>query len=119
MAGFSIMLMNFILFPLIFIFGLLFIGGLFCLGGLSAAGAIFLFNRLAGRQHDRTLYIRTAGPAHVTALLCSANVRGVQTARAGRGGVLVMARVSANADLEGLMRHIAAACQGIQGMYVK
>jgi len=119
MAGFSIMLMNFIFLPLLFVVGLVVVGGLFCLGGLTAAGAIFLFGRIAGRQNDRTLYIRTASAAQVTALLRGANARGIQTTRPGYTGTLVTAKISTKTDLEALMRRIAASCAGIQGMYVK
>ena len=119
MAGFSIMLMNFILLPLLFVIVLAVVGGLFCLGGLTAAGAIFLFGRIAGRQNDRTLYIRAASAGQVTALLRGASVRGMQTTRAGCTGTLVTAQVSTKTDLEALMRRIAASCAGIQGMYVK
>jgi len=117
MAGFSIMLMNFILFPLIFVFMLVAVAGLFCLGGLAAAGAIFLFGRI-GRQHDRTLYIRIGNTDRVTALLRGANVRRLYVMRSG-AGALVKAQVGRRIDLESLMRQIAANCAGIQGMYVK
>jgi len=119
MAGFSIMLMNFILLPLLIVFSLAMIGLLFCLGGLAAAGAIFLSRRLAGRQHDRTLYIRCGNADWMAALLRSANLRRFQVMRSGGAGALIAVRAGRGVDLEAHMRYIASSATDIQGMYVK
>jgi len=120
MAGFSIMLVNFIFFPLLIVIGLAAVAFLFFLGGLAAAGVIFLSRRLAGRQHDRTLCIRCGDAKQVTALLRAANVRRFHVMRSGRAGsALINTQVSAETDLEALMRHIASCGAGIQGMNAK
>ena len=119
MAGFSLMLVNFILIPMLLLIVIVGPILLFCLGGLAAAGVIFLGRVMAGRRRDRTLYVRTGDANRAAALLRGAGARDVQSMPSGGAGpALVKAQISAGADLEGLMAHIAAV-PGVQGMYVK
>lgn len=117
MAGFSIMLMNFILFPLLIIIAVVVPVVLFCLGGLTAAGVIFLGRVAAGRRRDRALYVRAGDAGQVTALLRYENAREIRTMHA-ETQALVKANISAGADLEGLMARMAAV-PGVRGIYVK
>ena len=117
MAGFSIMLMNFVLIPMLIIIAVAVPVVLFCLGGLTAAGVIFLGRVAAGRRRDRTIYVRAGDASQAAALLRGEGAREIRTMYAGTQA-LVQANISAGADLEGLMARIAAV-PGVQGMYVK
>ena len=119
MAGFSIMLMNFVLMPMLVLIFLAVPVLLFGLGGLAAAGVIFLARVVAGRRRDRALYVRAGDAEQVAAYLRYANARDIRTMRSeNRGPALVKASISAGADLEELMARIAAV-PGVQGMYVE
>lgn len=118
MAGFSIMLMNFVLLPLIFLFMLLWAAFVFVLGGLAAALVIYLVRKVTG-QRQRTLYIRTENASGVAELLRGAGVKERQSmVSAGPGPSLVKAHIGKKINLPELMTHIAAMA-GTQGMYVE
>ena len=123
MAGFSIMLFNFIFMPLLIIIGVVIaLAGtalLFGLGGLAAVGVIRLGRRMAGRHNDRTLYVRAGDAKQTAAFLRGAGAREVRAmSPGGTGPALVQSKISVETDLEGLMSRIAA-LPGVQGMYAE
>ena len=78
MAGFSIILMNFLLIPLVFL-AFFAVCAVFAAGAITAVGLIFLLRVLARRPAGRTFYVRTCDPAAVTWVFRGAGVRGART----------------------------------------
>ena len=119
MAGFSIMLMNFVLLPLFFLIAVVGTFLLFGAGCFAAAGVIFLFHVITGRRRDRVLYVRTPDPGRATALLQSEGARRVRTMLSSYpiGPALVQARVAVDGDIDGVMNKVGAGV-AVTGMYV-